>query len=70
MPSSSMSRLTKSKSVSRYCTQYSRFAYVPVSPSSKTAIEWSAKTSLMMSGTVFSWKIRQSEVRVRNQSQA
>ena len=58
------------KSVSRYCTQYSRWGYFPVKPSSNTATGWSAKTSLMMSGTVFSWKILQSAVRVRNHSHA
>lgn len=61
-----MSRLTKLKSVSRYCTQYSQVRYEPLSSSSKSEKPCSRNTSLMISGTVFSWKMRQSAVRVRN----
>ena len=68
MPSSSINRLTKLKSVSRYCTQYIHFRYVLVSSNLKSAVASSANTCLTMSGTVISWKIRQSLVRVSNQS--
>ena len=36
---------------------------------SNLAMPWSSNTFLTMSGTVMSWKMRQSAVRVRNQSQ-
>ena len=69
MPSCSIRRLTKLKSVSRYCTQYSHGVYEPLSESLKSVNPWSRNTFLMMSGTVIVWKMRQSAVRVRNHSQ-
>ena len=64
-----MSRETKLKAVSRYWTQYSRLAYVPLRANSKSRNPKPWKTSSMISGVDLFWKIRQSAVRVRNQSQ-
>ena len=66
MPSCSSRRATKLKSLSRYCTQYTQGRYERNSLNSKFATGWSSKTFLTMSGTVMSWKMRQSVVRVRN----
>ena len=67
MPSRSMSRRTKSQAVSRYWTQYSRGGCWPVQ-SWKSRNPWSLKTVAMISGTGWFWKMRQSELRDRNQS--
>ena len=70
MPSCSISRATKLKSVSRYCTQYSQGSYFPrsLSRSSADLPLSSENTASMMSGTFCDWKILQSVVRVRNHS--
>ena len=43
--------------------------YGRISFSSKRATGWSWKTAATMSGTVMSWKMRQSAVRVSSQGQ-
>ncbi|MDT4838224.1 hypothetical protein D3C87_1150840 [compost metagenome] len=67
MPSCSMRRLTKAKSVSWYCTQYSHWRYEALSFFSK-AKPYSPSTSSRISTTDLFWKILQSLVRVRYHS--
>ena len=64
-----MSRETKLKSVSRYCTQYSSVGGEPVVASRKSDKPRSEKTCLIIAIGVICLKMRQSEVRVSSQSQ-
>ena len=61
-----MSRLTKAKSVSRYCTQYSQGLWLPLIFFESVISVVSPSTASTMSGTDFCWNILQSLVSVAN----
>ena len=65
MPSDSMRRLTKLKSVSWNCTQYSRAEWVPVRVFLSVDVNpRSFQTAVMISGTLMFWKMRDWLLRV------